>query len=125
MLASRWGRIVNVSSSAGVYGRAGFTHYSTAKAGMIGFTKSLSKEVADRGVTVNAIAPGVIDTDIHWKTGASDESVRDYLQTLTESTPMGRMGTAGECAAACLYLVSPEAAYVTGQVIQVDGGLVF
>ena len=117
MLRQRWGRIVNVSSLSGVSGNAGQANYSAAKAGLIGLTKALAKEVGGRGITVNAVAPGFIDTEM---TAGLDAGLRDRVLDLI---PAGRLGRAEEVAAAIAFLVSPAAAYVNGHVLHVDGGL--
>ncbi len=117
MMKARWGRIVNISSIVGVTGNTGQANYAASKAGMIGFTKSLAQEVASRGVTVNAIAPGFVATEM---TAALSE---DQKALLLARIPAGRMGTADEVAAATLYLVSAEAAYVTGATLHVNGGM--
>ena len=114
MLRARHGRIVNISSISGVSGLAGQVNYSAAKAALIGATKALSKEVAARKVTVNAVAPGFIATDM---TADLDEAA------LKKTIPMGRFGTAEEVAALVSFLVSEEAAYITGQVINIAGGI--
>lgn len=117
MLRARWGRIISVSSVAGVYGNAGQVNYSAAKAGIIGFTKALAKEVGSRGITVNAVAPGFIETDM---TTALGEEV---TEAAVKSITLGRLGSPHEVAAAVGYLASDAASYVTGQTIVVDGGL--
>ena len=117
MVRKRSGRILNISSVAGICGNAGQANYSAAKAGMIGLTKSIAKEVASRGITCNAIAPGFIATDM---TDALPEKVREgALATI----PMRRMGTPEEIAQVAAFLVSDAASYITGAVLQVDGGL--
>lgn len=117
MLRARSGRIVNVSSVSGVMGNAGQSNYSAAKAGLIGLTKSLAREVATRHITVNAVAPGFIDTEM---TRALPEEAR---AAAVAATPAERLGTPEEVAAAILFLASPAASYVTGHVLHVDGGL--
>ena len=117
MLRARWGRIVSVGSVAGVYGNAGQTNYAASKAGLIGFSKSLSKEIGSRGITVNVVAPGFIETDL---TDALDDSVAEMVKT---STSLGRLGQPNEISSAVGYLSSDEASYITGQVLVVDGGL--
>ena len=117
MLRQRFGRIVNVSSVSGVIGNAGQSNYAAAKAGLIGLTKSLAREVASRDITVNAVAPGFIETEM-------TTSLGEALQAGAIATiPKGRMGTADEVAAAIAFLVLPELAYITGHVLHVDGGL--
>ncbi|MGZ9812503.1 3-oxoacyl-ACP reductase FabG [Pseudoroseicyclus sp. H15] len=117
MMKSRWGRIINISSVVGALGNPGQTNYAAAKAGMIGFGKSLAYEVATRGITVNAVAPGFIATPM------TDKLNEEQQSGLLGQIPLGRMGTPEEIAAAVLYLASPEAAYVTGTVLHVNGGM--
>ncbi|MFN2583023.1 MAG: 3-oxoacyl-[acyl-carrier-protein] reductase [Candidatus Dormibacteria bacterium] len=117
MLRARAGRIVNVSSVSGVIGNAGQANYSAAKAGLIGLSKSLAREVATRGITVNAVAPGFIETDM---TTSLPQSARGAA---VAAIPAARMGTADEVAAAIVFLASPDAGYITGHVLHVDGGL--
>ena len=118
MLATGWGRIVNVSSVAGLSGAPELVHYSAAKAGLIGFTKALAAEVGPRGITVNAIAPGLIDTPLLQRSGWPDSLTRAVIA----QNPIKRIGTPEDIAAACAYLVSEEASYVTGQVLSPNGG---
>jgi 3-oxoacyl-[acyl-carrier protein] reductase len=117
MIRKRYGRIINVSSISGVMGNPGQTNYASSKAGQIGFTKALAREVAPRKVTVNAIAAGYVETDI-WS-GVAEE----LRQALLEMIPLGRKGEAEEIAHAVAFLASDEAAYITGHVLTVDGGI--
>lgn len=117
MLRSKWGRIVSVSSVAGISGNAGQANYAASKAGVVGFTKSVAKEVGSRGVTVNAIAPGFIDTDM---TRSLPEGVREAA---LGAIAAGRFGLPEEVASAVGYLASDQAAFITGQVLVVDGGM--
>lgn len=118
MLRKRSGRIVNIASVVALVGNAGQGNYAAAKAGLIGFTKSIAREVASRSITVNAIAPGYIATDM---TDAIPENMRGKI---LEQVPMGRLGTPEDVAAVVAFLASPAAAYVTGAVLTVDGGMV-
>ncbi len=117
MMKQRSGRIVNMSSVVGLKGNISQANYSAAKAGIIGFTKSAARELASRSVTVNAIAPGFIDTDM---TAALSEKVKEVM---LQEIPVGRMGTPEDVANAVAFLVSDQAAYITGQVLSVDGGM--
>lgn len=117
MIKDRRGRIVNVTSIVGAIGNPGQTNYAAAKAGLIGFTKSLARELASRNVTVNAVAPGFIDTDM---TRALTDAQRDALAA---QIPLGRLGSVDDVAAAVQYLVSPAGAYLTGQTLHVNGGM--
>ena len=118
MMKKRSGRIINMSSVSGIMGNAGQTNYAAAKAGVIGFTKSLAREMASRGITVNAVAPGFIATDM---TAAMPEKAQEHVLT---SIPLGKMGKPEDIANAVLFLASDKASYITGQVIHVDGGMV-
>lgn len=117
MMRQRYGRIINISSVSGVLGNAGQTNYSASKAGLIGFTRALAREVAPRNITVNAIAPGFIPTDL-------TANVPENLKTESlKAIPLGRWGTVDEVAYAVVFLASDEAAYITGQTLNVDGGM--
>lgn len=117
MSKARKGRVINISSVVGAIGNAGQSNYAAAKAGMIGFTKSLAREVASRNITVNAVAPGFIETDM---TRHLDENQR---QAMLENIPLARFGSVEEVAGLVGYLVSPQAAYITGQTIHLNGGM--
>jgi 3-oxoacyl-[acyl-carrier protein] reductase len=117
MMKRRWGRIVSITSIVGVTGNPGQVNYAASKAGMIGFSKALAQEVASRGITVNTVAPGFIETAM---TGALTEEQKSKL---LERIPGGRLGTPEDVAAAVAYLASEEAAYVTGQTLHVNGGM--
>lgn len=117
MISNRYGRIVNISSVVGLMGNAGQTNYAASKAGVIGFTKSLAREVAPRGITVNAVAPGYIQTSMTEK--LPDSVKKMFLDFI----PVKRFGTPGEIAQVVKFLLSDEAAYITGQVLNVNGGL--
>jgi len=116
-LKQRSGRIINISSIIGLTGNAGQTNYAASKAGLIGFTKSVARELASRGITANAVAPGFIVTDMTQALGAEAQ------EALKSRIALGRLGTADDVAKAVLFLASDLASYVTGQVITVDGGL--
>ncbi len=119
MTRQRWGRIVNITSVSGVMGNAGQANYSAAKAGMIGFTKTMAKEFASRSITVNAVAPGFIKTDMTTEFTAK----ADISAKILEAVPLKRFGEATEIAAMVEFLCSEEAGYITGQVFPVDGGM--
>jgi 3-oxoacyl-[acyl-carrier protein] reductase len=118
MLKHRSGRIINISSVIGLIGNAGQANYAASKAGLIGFTKSLAREVASRGITVNAVAPGLIETDM--TSVLSDEIRKNILSKI----PLNTLGAPDDIAHAVAFLASPEAKYITGQVLAVDGGMV-
>jgi 3-oxoacyl-[acyl-carrier protein] reductase len=117
MMKARYGRIINISSVVGLIGNAGQTNYAAAKAGMIGFTKSLAREIASRNITVNVVAPGFIDTDM---TRALDEK---QVQALRDQIPLARLGTSVDIAAAVAFLASDLGGYITGETLNVNGGL--
>jgi 3-oxoacyl-[acyl-carrier protein] reductase len=117
MMKKRNGRIINITSVVGVTGNPGQTNYSAAKAGLIGFTKSLAREIASRSITVNCVAPGFIETDM---TRALDEAQRSALLT---QIPLGRLGMPEDVAGAVVFLASPAAAYITGSTVHVNGGM--
>jgi 3-oxoacyl-[acyl-carrier protein] reductase len=117
MMKARWGRIVNISSVVGATGNPGQANYAASKAGLVGMSKSLAYEVASRGITVNCVAPGFITTAM------TDKLNEDQKAAILGQVPAGRMGEAGEIAAAVLYLASPEAGYVTGTTLHINGGM--
>jgi len=117
MMKARWGRIINITSVVGASGNPGQANYAAAKAGVVGMTKSLARELGSRGITVNCVAPGFIDTDM--TRALSDES----RKALLEHIPLGRLGTPRDVAAAVAYLASPGGGYVTGAVLHVNGGM--
>lgn len=118
MMRARYGRIINMTSVSGIAGQAGQTNYSASKAGLIGLTKALAREVATRGVTVNAVAPGFIETDM------TKDLPADILEQINTQIPMGRWGNPDDIAAAVAFLANEKAGYITGTVLSVDGGLV-
>ena len=117
MMKNRWGRIINISSVVGSTGNLGQANYAASKAGMVGMSKSLAFEVASRGITVNIIAPGFIETPM------TDKLNEDQKTNILSQIPMGRMGTATEIASAALYLASQEASYLTGTTLHINGGM--
>jgi 3-oxoacyl-[acyl-carrier protein] reductase len=117
MMKKRNGRIINISSVVGATGNAGQTNYAASKAGLLGFTKSLAREIGSRTITVNTVAPGFIDTDM------TRELAEEQREALTRQIPLGRLGAAEEVAAAVVFLASPGAAYITGETIHVNGGM--
>jgi len=117
MIKNRYGRVINISSVSGLMGNPGQVNYSSAKAGLSGFTKSLAKEVGSRGITVNSIAPGFIETDM---TSYLDEKAK---KKLTQDIPLKRFGSVNDIAKLAIFLASDESSYITGQTISVDGGL--
>ena len=118
MMKARWGRIINVSSIVGLMGNKGQANYAASKAGLLGLTKSIARELASRGITVNAVAPGFIETDM------TAVLTAEQREALAKGIPLERLGTPADVAAAVLFLASEGAAYITGQVLVVDGGMV-
>ena len=118
MIKRRWGRVINITSVVGITGNAGQANYASSKAGLIGLTKSVAKELASRNVLVNAVAPGFIDTDL------TGELTEDQRKQLLEHIPLARPGTGDDVAHAVVFLASEQASYITGQVLVVDGGMV-
>ena len=118
MMKARYGRIINITSVSGIVGQAGQTNYSSSKAGLIGFTKAMAKEVGSRGITVNAVAPGFIETIL---TDDLPDEIKDFSMKLT---PMGRFGTPQDVANAVAFLAAEESSFITGVTLQVDGGMV-
>jgi NAD(P)-dependent dehydrogenase (short-subunit alcohol dehydrogenase family) len=123
MIDAKWGRVVNISSTAGLGGAAGLTHYSAAKAGIIGFTRALAQELGPMGITVNAIAPGLIDTPILLKNGRVSGRMQKFIDLTAQRSPVRRVGVPGDIAAACAYLTSQDASFITGQVVSPNGGM--
>jgi 3-oxoacyl-[acyl-carrier protein] reductase len=117
MMKARKGRIINIASVVGLTGNPGQTNYSAAKAGMLGFTKSLAREIGSRNITVNAVAPGLIDTDM------TRELAEDQRQALIKQIPLNRLGAAADVAGAVAFLAGPDASYITGETLHVNGGM--
>lgn len=117
MMKARWGRIINVSSIVGLHGAAGQANYAASKAGLIGLTMAMAKELGARNITCNAVAPGFIETDM------TSDLPEDMKQSVLDTAPLGRLGSPADIAAVVAFLASDDAAYITGQTITVDGGL--
>ncbi|ROO32686.1 3-oxoacyl-ACP reductase FabG [Salinisphaera japonica] len=117
MMKARGGRIINISSVVGLMGNAGQVNYSAAKAGLLGFTRSMAREVGSRAITVNAIAPGFIETDM------TRDLLEDTKKSMLEQIPLGRLGSVDDIAAAAAFLASPQAGYITGETLSINGGL--
>ncbi len=117
MMKQRWGRIINITSIVGLTGNPGQTNYAASKAGMIGMAKSLAQEVASRGITVNCVAPGFIETPM------TDALSKDQREKLIQAIPSRRLGSAADVAACVIFLAGPEASYLTGQTLHVNGGM--
>jgi len=118
MMRQRWGRIISISSISGLAGNIGQTNYAAAKAGMVGFTRSLAKEAGPRGITVNCVAPGYVPTDL------TQDLPQELLDHAVKMTPLGRLGAVEDVAAAVAFLASDDASFITAQVLRVDGGMV-
>src|SRR5262245_20828738 len=123
MVDAKWGRIVNISSTAGLGGAPGLTHYSAAKAALIGFSKGLSQELGPLRITVNAIAPGLIETPILQKDGRITARMQKFIDITKQRAPVRRNGVPDDIASACAYLVSEDASFFTGQVVSPNGGM--
>lgn len=117
MMKARWGRVINIASVVGILGQAGQANYAASKAGLVGMTKSLARELAPRNITVNAIAPGFIQTDM------TDALTQEQKESISQNIPLTRFGTGEDVAAMVTYLASEQGSYITGQVISIDGGL--